>query len=376
MERIAKYGPLKKRAKESAGFVKQKIQTFNPKKYKNVLGQEVSPKEQLNDLTKIYTNLDKCAEYLVFHDYYTIDQLRLVKAHTCKQHLLCPFCARRRAAKATEKAIPKIETLLSENPHLIPVMITLTVKNGPDLKERYDHLKNAYRRLQDRRRDFFKKGVGRTEFRKIQGAMASYEVTNKGKGWHPHIHMFALIDSYIDQKALSREWHEVTGDSKVVGITRIRPSNSPEIPGVMDITTGILEVLKYAVKFQDLSLEDTWHAFQTLRGKRLLDSFGCLRGIKEPEKVLDDPLEGLPYLELFYRYDGNGNYDLKQVRKSDEIQAERRPSFEVSGEGSHPIPQAVGQLLDNYRYPSESNLFGALYGGVNGLENARFLPPE
>lgn len=63
-----------------------------------------------------------------------------------------------------------------------------------------------------------------------------------------------------------------------------------------------MEVFKYAVKFSDQPVADTWHAFQTLKGKRLLGSAGCFRGVEVPEELTDEPLDDLPYVELFYRY--------------------------------------------------------------------------
>lgn len=272
------------------------------------------------DILRVHADLANCATYLVFHQYVTRDELRLAKAFTCKKHLLCPFCARRRAGKAVAKNQDRIIRALTENSRLKAVMVTLTVKNGSDLGERQGHLKKAFKRLLERRRDCLKKGRGRTEFRKVAGAVFSYEFTNHGEGWHPHMHILALVDTWIDQKALSDEWQDITGDSFIVDVRRIKPNKTHE---TLDITSGLLEVLKYAVKFQDLSTELNWQAYETLKGQRLLDSFGVLRGITEPDNLLDDLIEDLPYLELFYRYSyRKGAYDLTHIRKGGE---ERRP---------------------------------------------------
>jgi hypothetical protein len=71
-----------------------------------------------------------------------------------------------------------------------------------------------------------------------------------------------------------------------------------------DPVSGFIEVFKYAVKFSDQPPADTVHAFQALRGRRLLASAGCFRGVPEPEGLLDDSeaLEGLPFVTLFYRF--------------------------------------------------------------------------
>ena len=69
-----------------------------------------------------------------------------------------------------------------------------------------------------------KKGRGFNEFCKVQGAMYSYENTfnEKTDEWHPHIHMFALVDQWIDQQEFSEYWHSLTGDSMVVDVRRAR----------------------------------------------------------------------------------------------------------------------------------------------------------
>ena len=263
------------------------------------------------DIEKVFTNLKHCASYLVFHEYLSIEETRLVKAHTCKQHLLCPFCAMRRSGKFVAKNLPKVEQVVNENRARIPSLVTFTVKNGPNLQERYTHLRRAHRRLNRRRLDA-KAGKTKTEWLKVAGGITSYEFTKKDEGdWHPHIHALVMLDDFIDQKALSDEWLDITGDSFIVDIRRIRCNANS---GGLDIASALLEVCKYALKFHDMTLPDTWHAYQTLRTRRLVDSFGVLRGVQVPENLLDDPLEGLPYVERHYQYrPAQRAYDLTKV---------------------------------------------------------------
>jgi hypothetical protein len=82
------------------------------------------------------------------------------------------------------------------------------------------------------------------------------------------------------------------GDSFVVDV---RP-----ITG--DPVEGFLEVFKYAVKFSDQPPADTWHAYSVLKGKRLLGSAGCFRGVEVPDELNDELLDDLPYVDLFYRF--------------------------------------------------------------------------
>ena len=125
--------------------------------------------------------------------------------------------------------------------------------------------------------------------------------------WHPHIHMFALVDQWIDQQEFSEYWHSVTGDSMVVDVRRAKREKGH------GYSKAAAEVCKYALKFGDLSVEKTWEAFKVLKGKRLTGSFGLLWGVKIPDTMTDDmPLEDLPYLEMLYKfaYSKKSYYDL------------------------------------------------------------------
>lgn len=229
-----------------------------------------------------------CGEYLAFRHYYTVDQVRLHGAVLCRKHLLCPLCAIRRGAKALKAYLDRWEVIRSEKTALRPFLVTLTVKDGPDLAERFKHLHKAQHELWKRR--LRKRG---SALDGVAGAVWSYEV-KRGSGsgeWHPHLHMIALAETAPDQEKLAREWKSITGDSHVVDVRPI----SQEDPA-----SGFIEVFKYAVKFSDQPEADTVHAWEVLRGRRLLGSSGVFRGVVVPDE-LDEALE-LPYVTLFYRF--------------------------------------------------------------------------
>lgn len=285
-DRISRFGLLKHRAKLQEQYLWTQVD------FKS--GSENSIKA-----LKAATKLKGCGQFLLFRNYYTIDQIKLEKAHYCSQHLLCPMCAGARAAKSMNRYIQRIEELMRQNPRLKPVLITFTVKNGEDLQERYEHLIRSFRTLLDRYRDYRKKGRGFNQFCKIDGGFYTTEYTynEKTKEWHPHIHIFALLSEWIDQEELSETWHDITLDSYIVDIRRVKKTKEH------GYSKAVAEVCKYALKFSDLSLENTWGAFLTLKGKRLTGSFGSMYGVKLPEKLTDDmPKEELPYLELLYRF--------------------------------------------------------------------------
>ena len=290
-ERVARLGDCKKRSLAMGRYIQASA------------GDSPVEGERLSNLA---ANVLGCANYLVFHNYYTVDQIRLAKITTCKKHLVCPVCARIRAAKQVGKYLERVEILKQDKPNLNLAFLTLTVKNGQDLNERFTHLVNSFRKYQKRRRQALSCGRGFNELCKTDGGVFSYEVTNKGNGWHPHLHAIVSLDDYIDQDKLSQEWLDITGDSHIVDIRKV--SGDP--------SQGFLEVFKYALKFSELSFKHNLDAFLTLSGKRLQGSYGIFHGVKVPEKMTDELLDDLPYLEMFYRYSkSKKSFDLESVEK-------------------------------------------------------------
>lgn len=238
-----------------------------------------------------------CGDYLLFRHFFTIDTVRLHAASFCMKHLLCPLCAIRRGAKSLGAYLARYEAISRTASHLRPFLVTLTVKDGPDLRERFKHLHAAQRELWKRKQ----RGRG-SVLDVVEGAVWSYEI-KRGKGsglWHPHLHMIALAEVAPDARLLSSEWHQITGDSFIVDV---RPISQD------DPASGFVEVFKYAVKFSDQPPADTVHAWETLIRKRLLGSAGCFRGVHIPDDLTDDPSDfaNLPYVDLLYRY-FNGRY--------------------------------------------------------------------
>ena len=252
---------------------------------------------------KLADALGDCGNYATFRDYFTIGQVRLSHFCTCKKHLICPLCAIRRGAKALRVYLARVQALMAANPRLRASLVTYTVKNGPDLLERFTHLTNSHRKYMKRR-----KGARQTgEIRKAFAGVFSIELKiGKNSGLHhPHVHAIWLHEDDLDNFKHSAEWFEITGDSH---ITDIRPIDMSDPVG------GFCEVFKYAVKFSDLSDNTRLHAYKTLKGKRLQDSFGDLRGLDVEPSDADDLLEELPYIErFFYFVQGKGYVECDQT---------------------------------------------------------------
>ena len=340
-DRITRFATLKHRAKNQENYL------FTLAQFKDNYEKDVKNEESIKAL-KSAQKLNECGNYLLFKNFYTIGEVKLSKLRTCGQHLLCPFCAAIRASRAIQKYVERINQVLQENRKLKPVLITLTVKNGSDLAERSEHLMKSFRTLLERRRDYEKKGRGFNEFCKVQGAMYSYENTyNEKTGeWHPHIHMFALVDQWIDQQEFSEYWHSLTGDSMVVDVRRARREKGH------GYSKAAAEVCKYALKFGDLSVEKTWEAFKVLKGKRLTGSFGLLWGVKIPETMTDDMPddETLPYMEMLYKfvYGKKSHYDLAITRMVEPKARERAEEKEATTT-THERDIAGGSITDDVR---------------------------
>ena len=106
-----------------------------------------------------------------------------------------------------------------------------------------------------------------------------------------------MLTDWIDQEELAETWHEITYDSYIVDVRRVRK------PKLRD-TAKLLQRSVSMLKFSDLSTENTWHAFLSLKGKRLTGSFGSMHGVKIPDTATPDdkPSEELPYMEMLYRF--------------------------------------------------------------------------
>jgi hypothetical protein len=239
---------------------------------------------------KLTHRVTHCGDYLLFRDYFTVNEVRLHAASFCMKHLLCPLCAIRRGAKAMQAYLPKFEHITRENPSLRPYLVTLTVKDGPCLQERFDHLHKAQREL------WMRKHRGRgSVLHGVVAAVWSYEV-KRGQGsgeWHPHLHAVMMAENPPDKFSLSAEWENITGDSRIVDVRQI----SQEDPA-----SGFLEVFKYAVKFSAQEPSDTLHCFEVLSGRRLIGSAGLFRGVKVPDSLTDEPLEGLPFVDRLFQF--------------------------------------------------------------------------
>lgn len=252
--------------------------------------------------------LFRCANHLNWRWYPDQDQRFLSGAKFCQLHLLCPNCAHRRASRQAAKVHEKLEHLAGQFDYFF---VTLTVANGPDLAERFEHLVRSFKALRRLARDH-RKGKGRfVELARAEGLVWAFEFTNKGNGWHPHIHIVAALPKGsapirwgVDPRTgeisqLRADWQAVTGDSIITHAVPLDMANPHK---------SVCELVKYSLKFSDLDIEQTVHAYRTLRGRKLFECSGALRGVVLPpdDDLVDAPeLTGL-YHDFLYLWHNDG----------------------------------------------------------------------
>jgi hypothetical protein len=243
----------------------------------------------------------------------------------------------RRGAKQVKAYLDRLQVVLAAQPDLKLSLLTLTVKDGPELQERFRHLSSSFRTMQQARRSYLRGKGPHVELAKVEGAVGSYEF-KRGKNsgqWHPHIHMVVLHRADIDPIKLSAEWFKFTGDSFIVDVTPFHDDQP--------LVDGFLEVFKYALKFSDMSLDDNWVGFETLSSRRLVFSFGAFRGVDVPDELTDEDLDDLPFVEILFRFAVRSGYSVQKVSSPQRPEALRseaaasdRPS-EAKQQRSTPI---------------------------------------
>lgn len=207
-------------------------------------------------LTPRLARLRDCHAWMVFHYDPQSQHFALAQTRSCDLTLLCPLCAIRRAAHACYTYQYRAGDVLAAYPSLLLSYAVLTIHNRDDLAERFEHLQRHARLLLARRRaaDFARRGHHRFRYADrsclahVTGGAYSFEVkrgANSGL-WHPHLNLLLLSPEPIDEARLSAEWRGLTRDSHNV---YCRPRAND--PGTF------VEIFKYALKFSDLSPQDT-----------------------------------------------------------------------------------------------------------------------
>lgn len=254
--------------------------------------------------------LRRCGGWLLFRRYLETGECRLRGGEFCQQHLICPLCAVLRGAKRLARFVPRFQ---QRRPGQRLCLLTLTMPDMASLDKMQAALREGWGEVIQRRRDAHRslksKRYRASVFGEMAGGVCSFEI-KRGEGsglWHAHIHALVVRDGWMDQSLIAAEWADILGvDLAIVDIRTVRGSSEDEL------VKSLCEVFKYALKFSSMSLADNWEAFQTLLGRRLFSSFGCVRGVKDDDCLLDDEGTGLA-VDMVYRF-VSGLYMLQRIQ--------------------------------------------------------------
>lgn len=203
---------------------------------------------------------------------------KIFRSNACKQHRLCANCAHIRAKKSAMQLAEAVFALSVYYPNVKPIFTTLTVKNGPDLGERFRHAMGSFKRLQMKRKNA-RKGQAESIRKYVLGGLFSCEIKFTDKGlWHPHLHGLEIVPKWISaydyDSELEKHWLEITGDSFVTRVKDIRMS-TPE-----ELIKSSMEVCKYSMKQASMTPALQYEAYKATHRKQLVRRFGVLRGFK------------------------------------------------------------------------------------------------
>ncbi len=183
---------------------------------------------------------------------------RIIPNFTC-EFRLCPDCGRRRSRKLQNKYLPAMTEFMLHN-RVTAVHLVLTQTHRAETrKQSVKRIKDAFTKLQ--RRVFW--------LEHFKGGTWSLEFT-KGKDGlhHTHLHIVGFRRKFFDIELLRGEWLAATGDSHVL---HLKP--------ILDIATGLQEVVKYVSKPLDIRRfgASDLREFLGLKNMRMFGTFGEFR---------------------------------------------------------------------------------------------------
>lgn len=287
-------------------------------------------------------------------------ELKQTKSNACGVHLLCPFCASRKASKiqkrledffmlfddklsfydnslfddkfnvsdiinnefefkASQHTLDTQAKVKSEYGNILSdkyywYFSVLTVKNSFDINQVLNHLKHSFTKLRKKINDY-KKRNSDTVFTSL-GGVYSVEITyNYKTGYHPHINFLWCSDKkiqdiklykskkqkskistslYFNSDTVSKEWLSITKDSFITSCTPINIKK--------DLKKNLMEIIKYALKFNDMPISNLLEIYPHLHKQRFFGSMGFMYGLGLDKLEIEEFSTDRRYIELVMTY--------------------------------------------------------------------------
>ena len=230
--------------------VKGKPQPWKPKKRKALkLATALHGLGQNKKANRVYW----CSDELVFAECPDTGKKKLKSASFCRERL-CVMCSWRLSIKTFFQLSQVLDVAQEENPDLIPVFLTLTIKNcaGQDLAATLDNMFNGWAKLTEHRR----------VKNAIKGWFRALEVTynRDADTYHPHFHAIMLVDKmyFFNKKAYlhTEDWVHIWRTSCRLAYDPICDIRAVRNKSQHRKRKHVAEVAKYTVKDSDYIHED------------------------------------------------------------------------------------------------------------------------
>jgi len=274
-----------------------------------------------------WKDLSDCGSWLEFRWYRKSDKTKLHTANFCKRDKLCVSCAVRRAYKQQIKFL----SILEAAPDLKDCdwyYIVLPVKHN-----KRESLETVLNRVSDLRKKITISMRNARRSKKnfnfwsdFQGGMFAQEVTKTKNGWNVHLNILVnaskgtkinLNDIKNRRGQISHQNEDLRQfmlkgfDSQMHNIQKLDFSNEDVL------RSALVEILKYSLKFSDLTAQNLLEVFVKTRKIRLFGTFGNLwgKGLEsvdfDKDIVLDEDFVEL----IFTRTFKNGFPDYKLYKR-------------------------------------------------------------
>lgn len=251
--------------------------TSQQQKHRNLKAAELCAKH----LSEVgLSRMENCGEWLWMLENKSGTKKKLERGFFCGNRF-CPACAWRYAA-AWGRALCTVDRFLCEKEGLIPIFVTLTVRNvkRDDLRSELKKMALAWDRL-----------VRRKAYRAWKNFARKTEVTYNPErnDYHPHYHVliwvepeYFLYNSYVRHSQLLRDWRFAMHDDTITQV-RVQRCKSDSSTGA-----AVAEVAKYVAKSDDYLNhgQDVFDSFyEGLHSVRIISLGGLAKdAIKEYRK--------------------------------------------------------------------------------------------
>lgn len=223
-----------------------------------------------------------------------------LKTWYCKQNKLCPTCNKIRSFKLTEKLNSKIMHAGLEALHVKHLI--LTIRNGKQLKNRFDYMvecKEGLRKLRSR---------GRAEWANVVAAFGSIELsTDTSNQYHVHIHLIVFSAEPLDADLLRDEWQAIAGGGSHLNDCPIANNNHIET------------IAGYINKLPEVEPDCSIKWANITHGRHLFFTWGTLRGVVPAEPKPNQPDVDAEYSYFEWSEDVGEYVDIDAVNDVDRL---------------------------------------------------------